>query len=104
MLDARIYCGHENAIEIFDFSRDGEAGTRISTTPNRKSREGQKGIISDLAISPSMPSVLAAASFSRNVALYDISSPDEAACMQVFTATGAGTTQVSLCGILSYTG
>lgn len=41
-----------------------------------------------------MPSVLAACSFSRNAALYDISSPHEAACMQIFKTDGAGATQV----------
>ena len=93
---SRLYCGHDNAIEIFDFARDGSEGTRISTTPNRKSRDGQKGIISDLSISPFLPSVLAAASFNRNVALYDISSAHEAACMQIFKTKGCGATQVRL--------
>lgn len=38
----RIYCGHEDAIEVFDVSRPGE-GARIATTPSRKSKDGLKG-------------------------------------------------------------
>ncbi|KAF8188715.1 WD40-repeat-containing domain protein [Pholiota molesta] len=48
----KLYCGFEDAIEVFDLSRPGE-GTRISTTPNKKSKDGLKGIISALAFSPS---------------------------------------------------
>jgi hypothetical protein len=39
----RLYCGFENAIEVFDVSHPGE-GTRIHTTPSRKSKDGLKGL------------------------------------------------------------
>src|ERR1700685_729185 len=47
MLDAatgnlRLYCGFDSAIEIFDVHRPGE-GTRLLTSPNKKSRDGMKG-------------------------------------------------------------
>ncbi|KAF9447780.1 WD40 repeat-like protein [Macrolepiota fuliginosa MF-IS2] len=48
---SKIYCGYEDAIEVFDVARPGE-GTRILTTPSRKSKDGLKGIISALAFSP----------------------------------------------------
>lgn len=38
-----LYCGYEDAIEVFDFQRPGE-GTKIPTTPSKKSKEGMKGI------------------------------------------------------------
>ncbi|GAA5866550.1 hypothetical protein JCM3774_004011 [Rhodotorula dairenensis] len=70
-----LYCGFENAVEIFDVSRPGEAGFRMHTTPTRSSRSGQKGIISSLAFSPydqtGGTAVLAAGSFSGSVGLYD---------------------------------
>ncbi|KAJ7087901.1 WD40-repeat-containing domain protein [Mycena belliarum] len=48
----RLYCGFEDAIEVFDVGRPGE-GTRLLTTPSKKSKDGLKGIISALAFSPS---------------------------------------------------
>lgn len=48
----RLYCGFEDAIEVFDLNNPGE-GTRLATTPSRKSRDGLKGIISALAFCPS---------------------------------------------------
>ena len=40
----RLYCGFEDAIELFDLSRPGE-GTRLHTTPTKKSKDGLKGIL-----------------------------------------------------------
>ncbi|THH08940.1 hypothetical protein EW146_g8830 [Bondarzewia mesenterica] len=48
----KLYCGFEDAIEVFDLNCPGE-GTRLPTTPSRKSRDGLKGIISALAFCPS---------------------------------------------------
>ncbi|KAF8797613.1 hypothetical protein BYT27DRAFT_7125292 [Phlegmacium glaucopus] len=48
----KLYCGFEDAIEIFDLSRPGE-GTRLHTTPSKKSKDGLKGIISAITFSPS---------------------------------------------------
>jgi len=75
----RLYCGFEDAIEVFDVNYPGE-GTRLATTPSRKSRDGLKGIISALAFCPSYdPSyrLYAAGSLSpssansANIALFD---------------------------------
>ncbi|GAA6011352.1 hypothetical protein JCM10207_008310 [Rhodosporidiobolus poonsookiae] len=75
-----LYCGFENAIEVFDVASPGAEGFRIHTVPTRSSRDGQKGIISSLAFSspdPASPGshTLAAGSFSGSVGLYDPSSP-----------------------------
>ncbi|KAI0820143.1 WD40-repeat-containing domain protein, partial [Trametes gibbosa] len=56
----RLYCGFEDAIEVFDVNCPGE-GTRLRTTPSKKSRDGLKGIISALAFAPDMSSALYAA-------------------------------------------
>ncbi|KAJ7823071.1 WD40-repeat-containing domain protein [Mycena olivaceomarginata] len=56
----KLYCGFEDAIEVFDIGRPGE-GTRLPTSPSKKSRDGLKGIISALAFSPSYESDLYAA-------------------------------------------
>ncbi|GLB44392.1 putative WD40 repeat-like protein [Lyophyllum shimeji] len=56
----RLYCGFEDAIEVFDVSRPGE-GTRLPTTPSKKSKDGLKGIISAVAFLPSQGSDMYAA-------------------------------------------
>ncbi|KAL1709660.1 WD40-repeat-containing domain protein [Schizophyllum commune] len=69
----RIYCGFEDAIEVFDVMVPGE-GTRLLTTPSKKSKDGLKGIISALAFCPSYGSdVFAAGTLSPhegNIALF----------------------------------
>ncbi|KAL1762101.1 WD40-repeat-containing domain protein [Schizophyllum commune] len=73
MSASRIYCGFEDAIEVFDVMVPGE-GTRLPTTPSKKSKDGLKGIISALAFCPSYGSdVFAAGSLSPhegNIALF----------------------------------
>ncbi|GAA5855811.1 hypothetical protein JCM8547_000366 [Rhodosporidiobolus lusitaniae] len=71
-----LYCGFDNAIEIFDVSVPGAAGFRLNTSKTRSSRDGQKGIVSSLASSYSNSShFLAAGTFSGSIGLYDPSSP-----------------------------
>ncbi|KAH9886664.1 WD40-repeat-containing domain protein [Cubamyces lactineus] len=72
----RLYCGFEDAIEVFDIHCPGE-GTRLHTTPSKKSRDGLKGIISALSFAPDMSSALYAAGSlspsapsSSNIALF----------------------------------
>ncbi|KAJ9101840.1 hypothetical protein QFC21_003180 [Naganishia friedmannii] len=48
----KLYCGHDTAIEVFDFSQPGAEGSRIKLSPSRKSKDGQKGIVSAIAFSP----------------------------------------------------
>ena len=40
----RIYCGFEDAIEVFDVHRPGnDEGVRLHTTPSKKAKDGLKG-------------------------------------------------------------
>ncbi|KAG6863718.1 hypothetical protein C0993_010546, partial [Termitomyces sp. T159_Od127] len=91
-----LYCGFLDAIEVFDVSRPG-SGTRLPTTPSRKSKDGLKGIISALAFVPSHTSDLyAAGSLSptpSNTALFSSTQPEPV--MFVSGAPRAGVTQVS---------
>ncbi|KAF8271027.1 WD40 repeat-like protein [Lactarius quietus] len=75
----KLYCGFEDTIEVFDLNCPG-SGTRLATTPSKKSRDGLKGIISALAFCPVYdPScrLFAAGSLSpssgnsSNIALFD---------------------------------
>ncbi|KIK77675.1 hypothetical protein PAXRUDRAFT_776852 [Paxillus rubicundulus Ve08.2h10] len=71
----KLYCGFEDAIEIFDVQRPGE-GDRLQTTPSKKSKDGLKGIISTITFSLS-PEYYAAGSLtpasptSDNIGLFN---------------------------------
>ncbi|KAJ7438115.1 WD40-repeat-containing domain protein [Mycena galericulata] len=92
----RLYCGFEDAIEVFDVARPGE-GTRLPTSPSKKSRDGLKGIISSLAFSPSYDSDFYAAgslaATTGNIAMF---SESDGAVPVLFVSGGppAGVTQL----------
>ena len=48
-----LYCGYEDAIEVFDFQRPGE-GRKLATTPSKKSRDGMKGSAPFLSVTSSL--------------------------------------------------
>ncbi|KAE9407841.1 WD40 repeat-like protein [Gymnopus androsaceus JB14] len=56
----QLYCGFEDAIEVFDIATPG-AGIRLPTTPSKSSKDGLKGMISALAFCPSYESDIYAA-------------------------------------------
>ncbi|KAG5338320.1 hypothetical protein C0989_007558 [Termitomyces sp. Mn162] len=91
----RLYCGFEDAIEVFDISRPGH-GTRLPTTPSKKSKDGLKGIISALAFIPSQGSdTYAAGSLyptPSNIALFSSTQGPEP-IMFVSGGPSAGVTQ-----------
>ncbi|KAF8962187.1 WD40-repeat-containing domain protein [Flammula alnicola] len=94
----KLYCGFEDAIEVFDLSQPGE-GTRLRTTSSKKSKDGLKGIISSLAFSPSYSSdesFYAAGSFTPtadNIAMFSDAQPEQP-LMHVGGGPRAGVTQL----------
>ncbi|THU82652.1 WD40 repeat-like protein [Dendrothele bispora CBS 962.96] len=94
----KLYCGFEDAIEVFEVGQPGE-GTRLATTPSKKSRDGLKGIISALAFSPSYETDLFAAGSLTprpgNIALFS-ESQGEVPVMFIDSGPegGAGVTQI----------
>jgi hypothetical protein len=102
---------------MFDVSRSGEAGERYKTLSSRKSKDGQKGtrplgsaaqplqtdlskksacpgIISALALDPSQQGLLAAGSYSGQIALHDTKSSEIAPALVFNTTETTGVTQV----------
>ncbi|KAF7303533.1 hypothetical protein MIND_00582500 [Mycena indigotica] len=71
-LGTRLYCGFDSAIEIFDVSRPGAEGTRLHTSPSKKSKDGLKGIVSALAFHPSSELFVAGSlsAVTGNIALF----------------------------------
>ena len=94
----RLYGGFDSAIEAFDVANPGNNGARLLTSATKRSRAGQKGIISALAAS-SDGSMLAAGSFARNVWLYDTSGGEPRAMRSLKakdkSVFGSGITQVT---------
>ncbi|KAG2052507.1 WD40 repeat-like protein [Suillus hirtellus] len=93
----KLYCGFEDAIEIFDIQQPGE-GDRLPTTPSKKSKDGLKGIISSIAFSSSydyyaIGSLTPSSQAMDNIALY--SESNQAAIMPVGGADShSGVTQL----------
>lgn len=69
--DLRLFGGYEHAIRMFHLSRPGRSADTLRTTPTRRSKQGQKGIIS--ALCAVGRDSIAAASFRGSVWLYDAS-------------------------------
>ncbi|KAF8964448.1 Telomerase Cajal body protein 1 [Entomortierella lignicola] len=68
---SKIYCGSNNMIQIFDTTRPGRDSLKRPTVPTRKSRKGQKGVISCLAFNPDHSDLYAAGSYLKTIGLYD---------------------------------
>ncbi|WWC67852.1 uncharacterized protein I206_101769 [Kwoniella pini CBS 10737] len=69
----KLYCGHENAIEVFDIASPGyDQGDRLKLVYAKKEKGGQRGIISTISFCPDYSGTFAAGTFSGkgSVALY----------------------------------
>ncbi|KAG9289033.1 hypothetical protein G9A89_015582 [Geosiphon pyriformis] len=88
---SKIYCGYKNMIEVFETSRPGRESEKYPTTPKRKSKEGQKGVITCFAFNPDYSGLYAAGSYSKTVGLYDESNNS---LLFLLRALAGGVTQV----------
>lgn len=69
---SKLYCGFNNFIQIFDTTRPGRDHLkRVNTTPTRRSKEGQKGIISCITFNPDGSGIYAISSYTSQIGLYD---------------------------------
>ncbi|CEP10569.1 hypothetical protein [Parasitella parasitica] len=85
---SKIYCGYENMVEIFDV-QTGDS-TKHPTIPKRKTKKGQKGIIS--CIDFSTDGLYAAGSYSQSIGIYD--QHNNELCLKLTGLGGGGATQV----------
>ncbi|KAI8371379.1 WD40-repeat-containing domain protein [Radiomyces spectabilis] len=88
---SKIYCGYENMIEVFDVQREGQESTKLPTIPSRRSKQGQKGIISCLDFSPDYGGLYACGSYSQSIGIYDETNNE--LCLKL-TGMQGGVTQV----------
>ncbi|KAG7558247.1 hypothetical protein FFLO_02810 [Filobasidium floriforme] len=92
---SRLYCGFDSAIEVFEFNRPGSSGTRLKTSPTRKSRDGQKGMISALTFAPDGSGTFAAGSYSGNISIYSEDSGEDRLAEIVMGEPSSGITQLT---------
>ena len=88
----KIYAGFDRAVRIFDLSRPGRQCELRPTCATRKSRDGQRGIISCFAFAPDRSGLFAAGSFSGTTGLYVENQPG---LIQELGAHGGGVTQLA---------
>ncbi|KAI8929180.1 WD40-repeat-containing domain protein [Entophlyctis helioformis] len=96
---SEVFCGFEGKIQIFSTSRPGTDCVSLSLTPSRKSRDGLKGLISDIAFGPDSAAannIFAVASYSGSVGLYDSVSHSPIHVFCPSRLTRHGVTQVQL--------
>ena len=66
----RLFAGGNRMIRIFDLTRSGGQIESRATSKTKKSREGQRGIISCIAFNPDHSGIYAAGSYGRSVFIY----------------------------------
>lgn len=59
------------SIVLFDVQRPGTAHTLVKTSPKRKSREGQKSVLSCIAFAPNAEALFAVGAYDRSIWLYE---------------------------------
>ena len=72
---SKIYAGFDRAVRIFDVSRPGRQCELRPTCKTKRSRSGQRGIISCFAFAPDYWGLYAAGSFSGTTGMYDERDP-----------------------------
>ncbi|KAI8323350.1 WD40 repeat-like protein, partial [Martensiomyces pterosporus] len=94
-----ILAGYNGSIARFDMQRPGLPVDQVATTPTRRSRDGMKGIVSCIAVSPATApaKMVACGSFSGQMSLRSLGQL-EASCIGVWPAPaeygGRGVTQL----------
>ena len=90
---SKIYAGFERAIRVFDVGRPGRHCDLRPTCATKRSREGQRGIISCFAFAPDYWGLYAAGSYSGTTGLYDERDPSH--LIVELASHGGGVTQAT---------
>jgi WD40 repeat protein len=99
----KIYAGYNRMIRVFDVDRPGREFVSRHTSKTKKSKFGQKGLISAISFSPDYSGMFAAGSYAKSIGLYCESDRDE--IMQLTGQRGGVTHLVwSPCGNYLWSG
>jgi WD40 repeat protein len=99
----KIYCGFNRMVRVFDITQPGRRFSSYATSKTRKSKDGQRGIISCLAFNPDMSGMYAAGSYARTTCIY---SESDSELLLTLEGQSGGVTQVQFSpdGRYLYTG
>ena len=90
---SRIYAGYNRMIRVFHTARPGRDFESRATSVSRRSRSGQRGLISCLSFNPDMSGLFAAGSYAKTTCLYEERS--RACLMTLEEEHAGGVTQVT---------
>ena len=93
----KIFCGFERMIRIFDVSRPGRSCEERPTCKTKRSRFGQRGLLSCIDFSKDHTGMYAVGSYARSTAIYSDRNGGEVLC-ELRERTGAGVTQIRFAG------
>ncbi|KAJ3186518.1 Telomerase Cajal body protein 1 [Gaertneriomyces sp. JEL0708] len=103
LFGTKIYCGFNNLVQVFDVHRPGRDSLRIPTTPSKKSRDGQKGLVSTIAFNPDASGLYAVGSYSKTVGLYDERNDELLQLLRIEEGSGVTQATFSVDGVYLYT-
>lgn len=89
---SKIYAGFNNRLTIFDTSVPGSTCDSFLLTPSKRSKNGLKGLVSDISYNPDNSQMFAVGTFAGNVGLFDERNND---LLEVRQVKGGGVSQVS---------
>ncbi|KAJ1930608.1 hypothetical protein IWQ60_000116 [Tieghemiomyces parasiticus] len=101
---SRLYAGYRDLILEFDTHRPGEPLARHPTRSTRRSRTGQRGIVSALAFNPDRSGLYAVGTFHNSVGLYTETDHRPLYLKQPPNGQGISQVQFSPCGHYLYIG
>ncbi|EGF77837.1 hypothetical protein BATDEDRAFT_27116 [Batrachochytrium dendrobatidis JAM81] len=67
----KIFCGFDGQLQIFNTGRPGTDCEIVPLTPNKKSRDGTKGLVSSIAFSPDQSGLYGVGTYAGSISLYD---------------------------------
>ncbi|KAJ0407271.1 hypothetical protein P43SY_008046 [Pythium insidiosum] len=99
----KIFAGYDRTIRVFDITRPSRDFETRALCKTRRSREGQRGIISTLHFNPALAHVYAAGSYNGTTYVYSEDTGEEILCLRDHDGRGITQVQFSPCGNYLYT-
>ena len=66
----KLFCGSNRMIRIFDLTRPGKQISNRATSKTKRSKAGQRGIISCIGFNPDYSGMYAAGSYAKTIGIY----------------------------------
>ncbi|GLE02637.1 hypothetical protein PINS_up011478 [Pythium insidiosum] len=99
----KLFAGYDRTIRVFDITRPSRDFETRALCKTRRSRDGQRGIISTLHFNPDHSRVYAAGSYNGTTYVYSEDTGEEILCLRDHDGRGVTQVQFSPCGNYLYT-